>query len=117
MKKILAILLITSCLIMLGACNTNAENNETSTSDIAAPLNAVYEFNAKVLEINEQYLLVEPANDSNEAQSSDKIKISLGNVPSPDHLEIGDSVKIAYDGMIQELYPAIIPNVYSLEKN
>ena len=109
MKKILAILLITFCLTMLGACNTNAENNETP--------NDAYEFNAKVLEINEQYLLVEPASDSYEAKSSDKIKISLGNVTSPYNLEIGDSVKIAYDGMIQELYPAIIPNVHSIEKN
>ena len=76
-----------------------------------------YVFDGKVLEIHEQHLLVEPASDSRESPSASKIKISLGNVPAPEGLEVGDSVTITYDGMIQELYPAIIPNVYGIEKN
>ena len=76
-----------------------------------------YVFDGKVLEIHEQHLLVEPASDSRESQCSDKMRITLGDVQAPEGLEAGDSVKITYDGMIQELYPAIIPNVYSIEKN
>ena len=76
-----------------------------------------YAFDGKVLEIHEQHLLVEPADDSRESQCSDKMKISLGNAQAPEELEVGDSVTITYDGMIQELYPAIIPNVYGIEKN
>ena len=30
---------------------------------------------------------------------------------------VGDSIRIEFDGMIQELYPPIIPNVVSIRKN
>ena len=115
MKKFIASVLACICVLGSAACsNTNYTSSDDTTS--TAPENE-YVFNAKVLEINEQYLLVEPAGDSNESKSSDKIKVSLETVSCPENLEIGDSVKITYDGIVQELYPAIIPNVRSIEKN
>ena len=106
MKKYIALVLACICVLLFVACN----NDNTSSKN-------EYVFNAKVLEIGEQFLLVEPTSNSNESKSSDKIKISLATVNCPENIEVGDSVVIAYDGMIQELYPAIIPNVHSIEKN
>lgn len=116
MKKFIVLVLACICVLGLVACN-NA-NDTTNDDNIASTASeSEYAFNAKVLEIGEQYLLVEPTSDSNEAKCSDKIKISLDAVNCPENLEVGDFVMIAYDGMIQELYPAIIPNVHSIEKN
>ena len=107
MKKYISFILAALFAIMLVSCGQTAE------PDVVTP-NDAHEFHAKVLEVNEQYLLVEPASDSLESQSSDKIKISLVHVSFPEKLEIGDFVQIEYDGIIQELYPAIIPNVHSV---
>lgn len=116
MKKFIALVLACICVLGLVACNNaNDTTNDDNTASTASK--SEYVFNAKVLEIGEQYLLVEPTSDSNEAKCSDKIKISLGNVNCQENLEVGDYVMIAYDGMIQELYPAIITNVHSIEKN
>ena len=106
MTKLLALVLACISVLMLIACN----NENPAPED-------EYVFQANVLEIGEQYLLVEPASDSKESKSSDKIMISLETVNCPENIEVGDSVVITYDGMIQELYPAMIPNVYSIEKN
>lgn len=115
MKKFRIFVLACICSLMLIACsNGNKINNNDNTNNTTAETE--YVFYAKVLEIDDQYLLVEPANNSYESKSSDKINISLKTINCPENLEIGDSVIIAYDGMIQELYPAIIPNVYSIKK-
>ena len=116
MKKFIVFVLACVCVLGLVACNNADHTIRDDIIDNNISENE-YAFTAKVLKITEQYLLVEPAGDSNESQCSDKIKISLGTVSCPENLEIGDSVKIVYDGMIQELYPAIIPNVHRIEKN
>ena len=104
MKKFTAFVFACICVLMSVACSKAASENECV-------------FHGNVLEISQQHLLVEPASDSHESKSSDKIMISLATVDCPENLEIGDSVPIVYDGLIQELYPAIIPNVYSIEKD
>lgn len=75
--------------------------------------NVAYSFFAKVIQSGEKYIIVEPVEGSNERKSSDKISIGLGennDVIYP----VGANVKITYDGMIMETYPAQI-NVIKIE--
>ncbi len=70
---------------------------------------------AKLLEINNGYFLVEPVEGSWERNSVDKIEIPMENMsPSPEP-QVGDILQIEYDGQIQETYPARISNPYSIK--
>lgn len=88
---------------------------EQNTSELPAEFttNAItaYSFNAKVLDINENSILVEPLKDENEHKSADKIYVSTNNLKLPDIFK-GDEITITYDGQIQETYPAQITTVY-----
>lgn len=71
-------------------------------------------FNAKVLEVNENNILVEPFENENERKSASRIYVSTelkGNGQLPE-IKKGDYVTISYDGQIQETYPAQITNVF-----
>ena len=74
MKKYISFILAALFAIMLVSCGQTAE------PDVVTP-NDAHEFHAKVLEVNEQYLLVEPASDSLESQSSDKARRENGIKP------------------------------------
>ncbi len=74
-------------------------------------------FFATVLENNQSNLLVEPAEGSAELSSADRIVVYLedamitdaqGNKVDVIAIEIGSQVKIIYDGIIAESYPAQI---------
>ena len=75
-------------------------------------------FNAVVIENNGTSLLINPAEGSSELNSSDKIvvRVPSDNAVLKDLSEFtkGSKVKIIYDGMIMESYPAQI-NAYSVE--
>ena len=73
-----------------------------------------YRFRAKILEIHDSYFLVEPVAGSAELNSSDLIEIPLKLMDASPEPQVGDILEIEYDGMIQELYPAKIPNVYQI---
>lgn len=74
-------------------------------------------FDAVVLENNKDRLLVSPCEGTNERSCSDKIFVNLpDNVTDRNGWEKDDVVRIYYDGVIQELYPAIIPNVLRIGK-
>lgn len=63
-------------------------------------------FQAKVLEILEGSLLVQPLPDAWELKSADKIVVpfsQLGRLPS---FRVGDTVEITYSGTLLESYPA-----------
>lgn len=66
-----------------------------------------YCFYATVIESKEKYILVEPLEGSQELKSSDKISIGLGE-NNDEIYPVGTIVKITYDGMIMESYPAQI---------
>lgn len=74
-----------------------------------------YYFDATVLEIGTT-ILVEPFEDADERKSADQIYVSTnvsGERPVPE-LKVGDEVRIYYDGLIMETYPAQIGNVYEI---
>ena len=73
-------------------------------------------FTARVLEVKEDgaALLVEPLEGEAERGSADRIVVTVNGVVPP--LAAGDLVRITYDGMIQETYPAGISGTVSIEK-
>ena len=73
-----------------------------------------FTFEAEILEIHDGYFLVEPVPGSTELRSADRIEIPMKNMePSPEP-QVGDILEIRYNGMMQETYPAVIGEVYSI---
>ena len=103
MKKIILMLLVI-CMTSLVACGNSNQNLENE-----------HEFTAKILEVHESSILVEPIAGSNELSSADKISVNLKNFAELS-LQVGDYVLITYDGMIAESYPAQILNVFDIQK-
>lgn len=69
-----------------------------------------YEFIATIIEAGENSIIVKPAEGTNERKSSDKISIKI-NRPTKgtnDFYVVGNKVKITYNGIIMESYPAQI---------
>ena len=69
-----------------------------------------YEFVATIIGVYESSILVEPEEGTNERKSSDKISMSITRPTNwiNDFYVVGNKVKITYNGMIMESYPAQI---------
>ena len=109
MKKWIVCILVVIIMFGLVACGGRAGKDFDKPDDL-------YTFEATILEIHDSYFLVEPSADSRESNSSDKIQVSTQNADPSIDWQVGDSVRITYNGQIQELYPAILPQVYKVEK-
>lgn len=73
-------------------------------------------FNATVLEIYENSVLVEPFADSEIFSTADKIVVTTdvySTNPVPE-MEKGTQIRVVYNGMIQETYPARLPLVFAI---
>lgn len=79
-------------------------------------------FNATVLEVYENSVLVEPFKDEEIRENSDKISVStevISTNPLPE-LKKGMQIRVVYNGVILESYPASLGGVfaiYELDKN
>lgn len=118
MKKILAaVLLLTMIGIVFAGCakdmdsystdnpSTNKSSNDIDKDDVDGEYRI---FEADVTE-NKDNLLVSPDENSFEFLSSDRIYVGLSGVKDkPELLKPGDKVKIYYNGLIAESYPARI---------
>lgn len=71
-------------------------------------------FEATVLEINDNYYLVEPVEGSQELNSSNRIEVPIPNPDSTLSPEVGDIIKITYNGDIMETHPAQLGEVYNI---
>lgn len=109
MKKWIACTLVLIVMFGLVACEGRAGKDFDKPDDL-------YTFDAKILEIHDDYFLVKPDAGTQEANCSDKIKVSTQNTDRSVDWQVGDQVRITYNGQIQELYPAILPQVYKVEK-
>ena len=89
--------------------------NPIADLDDADDLPAEYQFQAKVLEVHDQGLLVEPELGSAERSSADRIEIPLKDGDAWPIPKAGDEVRVVYDGQLQETYPVRITNVYRVE--
>ena len=90
-------------LVLVGCKYKEADSKPEKTS-----------FNAVVLEVNEDILLVEPEEDAAERKSCDRIQVGLSGMEENrtsellDTVEAGDIVCVTYNGEIMETYPAQI---------
>lgn len=94
--------------------NNEAETTTAIVFDNIENLNPSFE--AKVLQVNENSLLVKPFEGENERNSADKIYIStdvISTIPVPE-IKKGDTVTVVYNGEIQETYPAQINKVFAI---
>ena len=73
-----------------------------------------FAFNATILEINGNSVIVEPHEDEPERSSASRISFGISELPNID-AKVGDFVKIIYTGGIMESYPAQI-NAVKWEK-
>lgn len=108
MKKRIALFLALACVFALAGCGNTEDGKTTET-----PAAKTY-FKAIVLEVSDDYLLVEPLEGTPERKSADRIRISTGGIEEEQSLRylaeagVDDTVEIAYDGTIAESYPAQI---------
>ena len=73
-------------------------------------------FTGVVIEVHEKSILVLVNDDEDEFKSSDKMSVSL-DVQLKDSMidfEVGNTVKVFYDGSIAESYPAQINTVFAI---
>ena len=107
MKKYWPVLLLV-CMVLLSACDGRAGKNFDQPE--------LYTFTATILEVHDNCFMVTPDEGSSASASSDKIEVPSRNAERGVDFAAGDRVLITYDGMIQELYPARLPQVYKIEK-
>lgn len=94
-------------------------NNESDTTTAIAYDNVENlnpSFEAKVLEVNEKNILVEPLEGEDERKSASRIYVStdvISTNPVPE-IKKGDTVTVVYNGEIQETYPAQINKVFAI---
>ena len=88
------------------------DKTENSAADMIVNVSA---FRGKVLEVDEECVLVEPLEGEQEQLCSDKIYVSIGKLAQIPEIRVGDILQIQYDGMIQETYPAQINVTYAIE--
>lgn len=72
-------------------------------------------FQAKILEVHDEYILIEPLEGTDERNSGDRYEVSLSKLKEIPQIKVGDRVEIAYDGMVQEVYPPRITGVFSIK--
>lgn len=98
MKRKLLCVILTLCALGAAACGERpAKPAETERE-------TVY-FQAEVLEVSENSLLVEPLEGTTERGSADRIWVTVN---APTAAREGDTVEIGYDGILAESYPAQI---------
>ena len=74
------------------------------------------EFRATVVEVHDDYLLVEPAEDTWERTSADRIEVRIPADADSQTFQKGDQVRITYSGVLLESYPARAQNVTGIER-
>ena len=120
-KQILCILLIGILVIGLTGCgNYTKENDSTIDNQFInteeKDNNEEHHFKAKVIEVHNGYIIVEPNEDEEERKSSDRFHIDNKNNVS---YKEGQILAITYIGGINESYPAQIgvTNISIIESN
>ncbi len=86
------------------------------TSIIVSSKNDNPVFQATVIEVEGDFILVEPYPDSDASKSADKIQVPLTSVDDETRtgLKVGTEIVVEYDGTLQETYPARVLNLYGI---
>lgn len=118
MKKLIALVLTLVCVLGLIGCDgkINMDSDMSTEQQQLDKPTEQHQFNATILEIYDNHLLVEPCAGMDELKSSDKIEVSIQNIDKSIEWKVGDLAIITYDGIILETYPARLNQVYNVEK-
>lgn len=86
------------------------------TSIIASSKNGNPVFQATVIEVSGDVVLVKPAESSDAAKSADKIYVPLTDMHKEirTKLKAGTEIIVEYDGTLQETYPATVGTLYDI---
>ena len=121
MKRFLALLLAILCVCSLAACRRYAgEGMESSsrdpleTEDHRDKINP--HFSGRVLEMYEDRCLVEVTDGGNQQIPLGEIYVVNTSVDGCPDYEVGDTLKIVFDGKVALSYPAQILSVYKIQK-
>jgi len=96
MKKTILTILCGIILIGLTGCDDSSKKD----------FNDIHTFEGTIIECDQKSMIVHPNESEKEFKSSDKFRIQYVN--SFSSCNIGEKVKITYEGMINESYPAQI---------
>ena len=108
MKKMITIFFVLICVLGLMGCNSQKGTHLNETSAF---------FVAKVTEVNEGHLFVEVTDKGSTSLGEGTTVHVSTNFDGYTECVVGDCIRIEFDGLIQELYPPIIPNVVAISKN
>ena len=107
---------IVACAAVAVCFLTNPKTNQDN--DFSGPLEIqpgeTYQFVGTVLEVHDTYLMVAPEGGSI-LSYTDKVEVSLANLEVSPMPQVGESVLIAYDGYVQEVYPPRISSAYRVD--
>lgn len=106
MRKRIAFILALLCILALFGCSRQA-NTETETKE--------YQFRATVIEVSEEYLLVEAEKGSKAYNFSDQYRVGIKDDPSWPIPQVGDVVTVVYNGFAHASAPAEITHPYRVE--
>ncbi len=110
MKKLIILCLALVLALSIVGCDKEETDGKIAGFDPAKM------FQATILEITDNGLIVEPSEGYSEAKSSNKISVSTTNLDLDDEFKVGDTVEIYYEGVIQETYPAVATKVVFVKK-
>lgn len=117
MKKKLLLLLAAPLIPFMIACRSeNSEpvpNNGNEPVEEPEPIESV--FTGTIEEIYSETSALIVVDSGNILRSSDKVTVDLTKASEEVTFEVGDKIKVRYDGEVRESYPAQI-NTISVEK-
>ena len=100
--------------IAVGLCFlTDPPSNSYTPSEPTTPTEII--FDAEVLEVYDSHLLVEPLEESPAYMGPGLIEVPLTNLGAASNPAVGDIIRVTFNGLILETYPARIQEIYSLE--
>ena len=105
---------ILACAVAAAVFLTNPLTDKNENRKSGVDLGEKKCFDAIVLEVSAENLLVKPCDKTDELRCSDKISFKTPS-SSIGIIKAGQKIRIYYDGIIQELYPANLPNVLKVE--
>lgn len=115
-NKNLIIVLSLAMLIVVSGCSKadNMVGNPSTQPTVEQPV-AKKGFEAVIIDVLDQSIIVQPNKEYSESKSSDKIVVNVKDFNSNTKYSVGDTVAIEYDGVIMESYPAQLGDVYKIK--
>ena len=117
MRKGLSLILVGLLCFSLTACNSSIKPENTRPDNQkygdVEEIDTRY-FEAKIIELYDNSVLVEPLEGFDELSSADRIIVSMNDTNLEFNLIVGDTIGITYNGVIAESYPAQINDTISM---